>query len=251
MKSRIAIVVCLVVGGVSLLYAHDLFLKLDNYFLDPHTSVGVVVLNGTFTSTEAPLVADRIADISVVSPDGIANLDTNAWSVRGDSSFLALRTGDAGTYVVGVSTRRRNLDIPAEAFNAYLEEDGMTDVLQARRRNNELGKSVTERYAKHVKAIFQVGAVRSNVFNTPLGYPAEIVPLQNPYALEVGSELRVRCLVDGKPVANQAVIAGGRAPGRGYRGADGENRSVWSSSYHSRLSRKMVRQVCQHGRGDG
>ncbi len=69
----------------------------------------VVVLNGTFTSTEAPLVADRICDISVVSPDGIANLDTNAWSVRGDSSFLALRTGDAGTYVVGVSTRRRNL----------------------------------------------------------------------------------------------------------------------------------------------
>ncbi len=213
MKSRIGMVLGMMLGGVAVLYAHDLFLKLDSYFLDPHTSVGVVVLNGTFTSTEAPWVADRITDITVVSPDGIVHLDTNAWSVRGDLSFLALTTGDAGTYVVGVSTRRRNLDIPAEAFNAYLEEDGITDVLEARTRDNELGRDVTERYAKHVKAVFQVGAARSSVFDTPLGYPAEIVPLENPYSLEVGSELRVRCLVDGKPVANQTVIAGGESHG--------------------------------------
>lgn len=213
MKARIAMAFGLLVGGVTLLYAHDLFLKLDSYFLNAHTEVSIVVLNGTFTSTEAPLVADRITDISVVSPDGIEHLDTEAWSVRGDSSFLAIETRGPGTYVVGVSTRRRALDLPAEAFNAYLEEDGITDVLEARRRDNELGKDVTERYAKHVKAVFQVGAVRSSVFDTPLGYPAEIVPLENPYSLEVGSELRVRCLVDGKPVANQAVIAGGEGHG--------------------------------------
>ncbi len=213
MKSRIAIVVCLIVGGVSILYAHDLFLKLDNYFLDPHMSVGVIVLNGTFTSTEAPLVADRITDITVVSPDGIEHLDTEAWSVRGDSSFLRLKTGDPGTYVVGVATRARSLDLAADDFNSYLEGDGITDVLDARGRDNELDKPATERYSKHVKAIFQVGAARSGAFDTPLGYPAEILPLQNPYSLGVGSELAVRCLVDGRPVANQAVIAGGESHG--------------------------------------
>lgn len=226
MKSRIAIILCLVVGGASLLYAHDLFLKLDSYFLAPDTSVRITVLNGTFTSTEAPLVADRITDISMVGPDGITQLDMAGWSVEGDSSFLRFETGDPGTYVVGVATRARNLDLEADAFNAYLEGDGITDVLAARRRNGELGKAATERYSKHVKAVFQVGASRSSAFDTPLGYPAEIVPLQNPYSLSVGSELTVRCLVDGRPVANQAVIAGGV-----HQGATIEDRMVRTDQY--------------------
>ena len=73
MKSRIAMVFCLIVGGASLLYAHDLFLKLDSYFLHPNTPLTISVLNGTFTSTEGPLVAGRITDISLVSPDGITS----------------------------------------------------------------------------------------------------------------------------------------------------------------------------------
>ncbi len=226
MKSRIAIVVCLVVGGVSILYAHDLFLKLDSYFLAPDTSVRITVLNGTFTRSEAALVADRITDISMVGPDGITQLDVTGWSVEGDSSFLRLKTGDPGTYVIGVATRARNLDLEADDFNSYLEGDGITDVLDARRRNNQLDKPATERYSKHVKALFQVGAARSSAFDTPLGYPAEIVPLQNPYALGVGSELSVRCLVDGRPVANQTVIAGGV-----HRGAAIEERTVRADQY--------------------
>ncbi len=86
---------------------HDLFLKLDSYFLHPDTPVRISVLNGTFTRTQGPLVAGRITDISLVSPDGITSLDTTAWSVRGDSSFLALRTGDAGTYMVGGLSKNR------------------------------------------------------------------------------------------------------------------------------------------------
>ncbi len=43
-----------------------------------------------------------------------------------------------------------------------------------------------------------------------LGYPAEIVPVTNPYFLVLGDTLAVRCLVDGKPVAQQLVIAGGQ-----------------------------------------
>jgi uncharacterized GH25 family protein len=43
-----------------------------------------------------------------------------------------------------------------------------------------------------------------------LGYPAELVPLDNPYALKLGDTIRVRSLVDGRPVAAQAVLAGGR-----------------------------------------
>ena len=82
-------------------------------------------------------------------------------------------------------------------------------MLEARRRDNELGKSARERYSKHVKAIFQVGQARSDAFSVALGYAAEIVPLENPYAIDRGKPLRVRCLVDGRPVRNQTVLWGG------------------------------------------
>ena len=36
----------------SLALAHDLFLKLDTYFLEPHTRVRIPVLNGTFANSE-------------------------------------------------------------------------------------------------------------------------------------------------------------------------------------------------------
>jgi uncharacterized GH25 family protein len=71
-----------------------------------------------------------------------------------------------------------------------------------------LGHAAREQYQKHVKAVLQVGDARSNTFSTVLGYPAEIVPLRNPYAAHIGDTLAFRCLVDGKPLTNQLVIAG-------------------------------------------
>src|SRR6266566_1881443 len=50
--------------------AHDLFLKLDTYFLEPRTRVRVTVLNGTFAKSEGFVAPDRVADISVVAPGG-------------------------------------------------------------------------------------------------------------------------------------------------------------------------------------
>jgi uncharacterized GH25 family protein len=200
----------------SLALAHDLFLKLDTYFLAPRTRVRIPVLNGTFTKSEGVVAPERVADISVVSPAGRTRLAAaTAWSRGPDStSLLSLELGDAGTYVAGASTRPRELQLTAEQFNGYLEEDGLPDVLEARRASNELAKGARERYSKHVKAVFQVGEARSAGFSVVLGYPAEIVPLENPYAISRGTPLRVRCLVDGRPVANQTVLWGGERGGR-------------------------------------
>lgn len=200
----------------SVVLAHDLFLKLDTYFLEPHARVRIPVLNGTFAKSEAFVAPERIADISVISPEGrIALVAATAWSRGPDStSLLSVELGEAGTYVAGVSIRPRELELSAEEFNAYLEEDGITDVLETRRRDNELGNGARERYSKHVKAVFQVGPARTLDFATVLGYPAEIVPLENPYAIARGTPLRVRCLVDGRPEANQTVLWGGEQGGQ-------------------------------------
>lgn len=205
------------------LFAHDMFLRLDDYFPAPNSSVTVRLFNGTFVLSENSIAPDRLADIAVVSPAGRAKIDVTQWNASGDTSVLAIRTGAAGTYVLGVSTKPRVLEMSGTDFNAYLRSDGIPDELAARRAQKRLDERAKERYQKHVKAIVQVGATPSGAFSTVLGYPAELVPVENPYTLKVGATLSVRVLVDGKPVANQFVqyggltAAGGRVAQRNIR----------------------------------
>lgn len=221
MRSRTVLVSSIFLCIATILYAHELYIKFDSYLLEPNTSVSVPILNGTFDVSENSISRDRVTDISVVSPTGRAHIDTARWIAEGDTTFLTFETGEEGTYVVGASTRPRDLGLAAADFNEYLDHDGIPDVLEARRRNDELDVDVQERYSKHVKAVVQVGDKVTTpkswwqfwkgdelAYTTVLGYPAEIVPLVNPYAITVGNELQVRCLVDGSPVASQLVVAG-------------------------------------------
>ena len=196
--------------GATGLAAHDLFLKPFSFFVEPGADARVRVLNGTFTKSENAVARNRLRDLSVATPNGVEHPDTAAWSDAGDTSVLVFRTGVAGTYVIGASTLPRGIKLDGKQFNEYLASDGVPDVLEARRRAGELNKPSHERYSKHVKTLLQVGAARSGRLDTVLGYPAELIPLGNPYSLKPGDTLRVRALVDGRSVAKQLVVAGGR-----------------------------------------
>lgn len=215
MKKTLAAVTLMLLATAVTLAAHDLFLKPARFFVAPGSDVRVRALNGTFSRSEGSVARSRIREIAVVSPDGRTSLDTAVWEVGGDTSSVIVRTGSAGTYVVGLSVLPRMIALGPEDFNAYLQSDGVPDILESRRHGGQLGDSARERYSKHVKAVLQVGSDRSDGYATVLGYPAELVPLENPYALKPGGQLTVRALVDGSPVANQFVVAGGRTPGGG------------------------------------
>lgn len=188
--------------------AHDLFVRPERFFVPENAELLVRLLNGTFSVSENSIARERLLDVSVVSPAGRERIDTARWSAAGDTSTF--RTGAAGTYALGVSTRPNVISLTAAEFNQYLRDDGVPDVLAARERDQELGRPVRERYHKHVKALLQVGERRSDDYATGLGYPAELVPLENPYLLRAGGVLRVRALVDGKPVREQFLLYGGR-----------------------------------------
>ena len=217
-----ACVAALLVVTAGVLSAHDLFLRPVRFFVPENSDVRIHVLNGTFSKSEGAVTRDRVRALDVISPAGVNTLDTSAWVPSGDTTVLTLRTGGAGTYVVGASLKPRELRLEAKDFNKYLATDGVPDILEARRQGGELDRPARERYHKHVKAVLQVGSQPSGGFDRALGYPAELVPLDNPYGLRVGAPLRVRALVDGRPVANQYVVTGGR----GARGARIAQRGV-------------------------
>ena len=215
-RPLLAVLLLLVVAASAT--AHDLFLRPDSFFVPSNARVQVAVLNGTFDDSENAVDPARLADLALVTPAGRRALPHADWRAAGTRTMLRLRTDGPGTFLVGASTTPRSLTLTAADFKTYLEEDGLTDIRDARERAGEAGRAATERYSKHVKALLQVGARHDSGYAAVLGYPAEIVPLENPYTLHGGDTLRVRCLVDGRPAASQEVLVGGRSA-RTRRGA--------------------------------
>ena len=206
-----------------LLCGHDMFLKPGRYFLAAESGAEIALVNGTFSASENVIDRGRMVDVSVVSGGRRERVDTTQWSERGETTYLALETGAPGTYVVGVSTRARSIEMDAEAFNDYLRHEGGVDMLAERERDGVLGDAATERYSKHVKTVVQVGDARTADYATALDYPIEFVPVSNPYELHPGDELPVRLLLRGAPLANQVVLLGREGAAHGHSHAHEEH----------------------------
>lgn len=218
-KVIFGLMLCLVLSLPIL--AHDLFLKLDSFFVAVNSKVTVSVLNGSFMASEGAVGFARLKDVSILWPSGNRTNPTEADFTKNETtSFLNLVPTEAGTYVVGLSTMAREIDLEGKDFNEYLEHDGIPDTLAERKKKNELDKKVRERYSKHVKTLFQAGNTQTENFKTVLGYPVELVPQSNPYKLKKGSTLNMLCLKDGKPLVNQFVMSGREADGKVIAGAN-------------------------------
>ena len=194
--------------AILVLCSHDLYLKMDGYFLAPNEEATLSLYNGTFEKSENTITRDRIQDASVVAQGERIVIQPEQWKDQ-DSTItqFTFTAGEAGTYVAGVSTKARNIELAAEDFNDYLKHDGVLDMLEQRTNENVLDQDAVESYEKHVKAIYQVGDTKTSDWSTVLGYPIEFVPQSNPYESYSGETLEVALLLDGEPLANQLVYA--------------------------------------------
>jgi uncharacterized GH25 family protein len=211
MKARIA-VVALVLAAVSAaaLSAHDMFIKLDSYFLAPGDTLRVPIFNGTFAKSANGIEFERVKQLQLLTPDGFTSPAPIGWTIaRSDSTTqFSVVLAKPGTYALGLSTKPRELAQTADAFNKYLKEEGITDMLALRKKTGQMKWPARERYSKSVKSVFQVGEARTPQVNMPFGAPAEIVPLDNPYVGQRTGVVHMLCLVDGKPVPGMTVLVG-------------------------------------------
>ena len=194
--------------AIFLLCGHDLYVKMETYFLEPNQEATLSLYNGTFEKSENIIARDRMLDASVIAQGERVVINSDQWKDQ-DSTVtqLTFNTGEAGTYVVGISTKARNIELTADKFNSYLEHDGVWDMLEQRTNDNVLDEDAVESYQKHVKAIYQVGDLKTNDWSAVLGYPIEFVPQANPYEKYTGEKLEVKLLLEGQPLSNQLVYA--------------------------------------------
>ena len=197
--------------------AHDLFLRPRDFVVQRGGEILVRVLNGTFTTSEAPVARERLRALTIAGPAGRSSPDRSTWTDGEKESRWRVTLNEPGTHVLGASLEPRTIRMSGTDFNGYLRTEGLPDILTARGTARQLGDSAHERYAKHVKALVRVrrsGSASSlpsdTAYRTTFGYPAELVPLEDPYSLPAGGILRLRALVDGRPTPRLVVQAGGR-----------------------------------------
>ena len=185
--------------------AHELFLKTDSHFLKPNTASQLYLFNGTFDTSENEITRDRIVNAKIIGPDYLFEPTEKNYMDKDKITYLNFTTGEAGTYVAGISTLPRILEMEAKAFNEYLDHEGLEGTIADRKAANIMNKGAKERYSKHVKALLQVGDATSIDFMKPMNYPIEFVPLNNPYEIRLGDAVAFKLLRDGKPLANHIV----------------------------------------------
>ena len=201
------------------LSSHDLYIKLKSFHLKPGTETAIYLYNGTFEKSEAIVARNRMSDVSLINPGEKAiHPDTALWFEENNQTGLKIKTGKEGTGLLGVSTLPKVGDFTAKSFADNMKHEGLLHILEARKKSGEDTKPAKKKYAKHEKTIFQVGNKQSEDFKTVLGYPIELVPMNNPYSLKSGDALSMQLLIEGKPAAGEMVYAG-------YAGHQGKSKN--------------------------
>lgn len=221
----VGVAAVLLVGAVAVLPAHDFWLVPQLFRVPEGWAVHVAGQNGMeFPESLSAVESGRVEEAELVAADRRIPVERSFRS--GNSLMMEARPEASGQWWVAVSLETRPIRLSAEQFDAYLEHDGVWDVLEERRSSGAAAAdSVDERYTKYAKALVRVGEGGPTAYDRRVGHPIEFVPREDPFSLRPGDRFRVRLLWRGKPLADHVVFAGRAGAGEGpttHARTDGE-----------------------------
>lgn len=187
--------------------AHDFWLVPDAFRV---AMSGEVVVRGqtssAFPTTLSAVTPDRVTEARIVGAADDERI--TALSTRDNSLVLRHRPRTPGQKIVAVTVGWRLVNETAASFRKYLVAERAEDALKHYDRTGQLPTSdIVRRYAKYGKTAIEVGD-GPRAFARVIGHPLEFMPLADPGAAQVSSELRIRLVFQGKPLAGARVHAG-------------------------------------------
>ncbi|WP_157995299.1 DUF4198 domain-containing protein [Peristeroidobacter soli] len=189
--------------------AHDFWIQPLQYWSPPDASIPITLQVGHGAQRQRSQIrSNRISRFVTVAPDGTSHDVRADLHLRGANDDGRLQFDAPGTYVVVLETDNGGRSaLPAQRFNDYARDEGLTPALDYRERAGKMSADTAESYRRVSKAIVQHGAVdrRSQAHvTTPLGLTLEIVPERSPYSASAG-DLPVRVYFEGQPLAGALV----------------------------------------------
>lgn len=200
----LALAAALVLAAPAL--AHEFWLSPSSYRAHAGDTVSVSAYVGTgFRGEIKPYAPTRALRFTV---RGSKEADLRRGAVNGDLVMARFVAVDGGGALVAYESDFAAIQLPAADFDAYLKLEGLDEPLRIRQKMGAGAGPGRERYARCPKA-WIAGAEAARALR-PAGLPIEIVPLQDP---TVASEISMRVLLDGKPLAGALVRAWNRPLG--------------------------------------
>jgi uncharacterized GH25 family protein len=141
-------------------------------------------------------------DLSQLIPDDVA----------GDS--LSLQFFDEGTGLISYQSTNKRIELEPDKFLEYLKEDGLTNAIEYREAHGENDSTGKEYYQRCVKTIFQVGVKHDDSYKTNCELPLEFIPLQHPYQIKKGQQLKFKLLLFKEPLKSALVKVWHKAKGK-------------------------------------
>jgi uncharacterized GH25 family protein len=183
---------------------HDFWIEPAQFRPAPGEPVPVVLQIGEdFVGESQPYDPATIVDFSVSGPGGRRTVQ----GLPGADPAGVMTPASPGLYLLGFHNTRSFVDLEPARFLAYLEQEGLEHVARLRQERGESEQNGREFYSRSAKALVQAGDVPGDGHDLVLGYPVELIPLANPYALAPGAALPVEFRYRNQPVANVLVVA--------------------------------------------
>lgn len=217
-KARVAaIAVLLSVVLVAIAYSHDVWLFPNQFILMRGDTLVIHQLAGTELDTEhdLPLLRTMTPRFELITPNGTIDLLAGLPDIREQPEVkpvLKRKLDFDGLALVTMEHAFIWEEFSREQFRENLEHEEF-DLGEFEPHMGER-PTQTERYARTLKCLVQVGSVTEGDLHTRvLGQKLEILLLENPYLLDPGDELDVQVLFEGEPLRDQLVKAYSREAG--------------------------------------
>jgi uncharacterized GH25 family protein len=186
----------------------------SDYFFEVGETARVGFVQGEeFKAEPWPLTQDQIVRLEHYRV-GLGAKDLRATVQNNDRERLTIKFDRAGTQLLALQSAAQVKAWDAAGFNAFLEENGLEDILAKRKKNGTGDKPAGDRQVVYTKLLLQVGDTPDEVYKKVVGFPLEIVPERNPYSLRSGDMMRFKILKDGKPLFGARVKVWNRKDNR-------------------------------------
>lgn len=189
--------------AASILKAQDFYLLPERFVLKPGERVVAGLHSGDlFPGSEYAAPPEKLVN---------GRLSTGAmvrqWREEGERTVTtATAPARPGPFYVAVESAPEARELEADDFEAYLADEGAAGTLLWRSQHGEARRTGRELIRRAAKALLTVQEPGPG-FDRPLGHPLEIVPLQNPAAMQPGGALTLRVLFRGAPLRGAVVNA--------------------------------------------
>lgn len=185
--------------------AHDFWMEASPWFAAPGASVAPELHVGHAADHASwgggP---DRIVSFRSISAAGAEDRRQGLVFDPSKKSWTgAVKLAEPGVHVLALETNDAVSVLPAEKFDAYVAEEGLTPAQRARAASKDAPGR--ERYSRRAKALVFVEGGDREALPPLAGHTLEIAPLDSPFSLAQDEALRLRVYFQGKPLPGASV----------------------------------------------